>query len=305
MVRKRRKPSRSQGIKAETPRSENNVLSIVIVCLACLVVGLSLQSSSATAATEGEFSLLTANTNETQAQPGDYSRFIHGSPHHARLPCLLCHRRETNAARPAMPGSGHLPCAGCHTQQFAQTDNPMCGICHTDPRSGALKAFPRMRSFRVNFDHSRHMRMAGISCATCHRPIRAGVALSIPAGFSAHTTCYRCHTPRARSGGRDISSCGTCHTLGRYSRTPVSRRAFSMSFSHRNHSAGQKLNCNHCHTLRPGQPQRRQVTSPEASQHRASGRTQSCITCHNGARAFGGDDFSVCTRCHTGKTWQF
>ncbi len=243
--------------------------------------------------------------NETVAQEVDYSRFLHSTAHHARLPCLLCHRRETNAARPPMPGSGHMPCAGCHSQQFAQADGPMCTICHTNVTSGALKPFPRMRSFRVNFDHARHTRMRGVSCATCHRPARGGVAFSIPIGFSAHTTCYSCHTPRAEAQGRDISSCGTCHQLGRYARTPQWRRAFNMSFSHRSHSSSQKLNCADCHLIRAGQPQRRQVTSPQAAQHHASGRTRSCITCHNGKRAFGGDDFTVCTRCHTGNTWQF
>jgi hypothetical protein len=29
------------------------------------------------------------------------------------------------------------------------------------------------------------------------------------------------------------------------------------------------------------------------------------MTCHDGKRAFGGDDFTVCKRCHTGATWHF
>jgi hypothetical protein len=29
------------------------------------------------------------------------------------------------------------------------------------------------------------------------------------------------------------------------------------------------------------------------------------MTCHNGKRAFGDDDFSVCKRCHTGNAWRF
>jgi hypothetical protein len=29
------------------------------------------------------------------------------------------------------------------------------------------------------------------------------------------------------------------------------------------------------------------------------------MTCHNGKRAFGGDDFSACKRCHTGAAWRF
>jgi hypothetical protein len=29
------------------------------------------------------------------------------------------------------------------------------------------------------------------------------------------------------------------------------------------------------------------------------------MTCHDGKRAFGGDDFSSCKRCHTGTAWRF
>lgn len=241
-----------------------------------------------------------------QEPAGDFSKFLHSSPNHARMPCLLCHRRESNSPRPNLPGgSDHAPCVGCHAQQFANTESPICTICHTDIRSGAIKSFPRLKSFRVNFDHARHMNMGGVSCATCHRSARGGVALSIPAGFNAHSTCYGCHTPRAKSGGRDISSCGTCHKLGGYARTPSWTAAFRMNFSHAKHGPAQKLTCNDCHQVRAGLPQRRQVTSPQAANHHASPRTQSCMTCHDGKRAFGGDDFSVCKRCHTGTRWHF
>lgn len=242
----------------------------------------------------------------SQQPTDDYSKFLHSSPNHARMPCLLCHRRETNSTRPNLPGgSGHVPCIGCHAPQFANTESPICTICHTDVRSGAVKAFPRLKSFRVNFDHARHLNMGKVSCATCHRSARGGIAQSIPTGFNAHATCFGCHTPRANSGGRDISSCGTCHKLGGYARTPQWTTAFRMNFSHAKHGPAQKLACNECHQVRPGLPQRRQVTTPEAANHHASGRGQSCMSCHDGKRAFGGDDFSVCKRCHTGTRWQF
>lgn len=233
----------------------------------------------------------------------DYGKFQHSSRNHSRLPCLLCHRRDSNSPIPKRPGaSNHLPCAGCHAQQFSSSDSPICTICHTDVKSGALKSFPHLRSFRMKFDHARHLRMDDVVCSTCHAPIGAGVAQWIPRGFSAHTVCYRCHTPRAQSGGRDISSCGTCHQLGGYSRTPSFMQAFRVGFSHAKH---QKVTCNECHEVRAGLPQRRQVTTPEPLNHHATGRAQSCMTCHDGKRAFGGEDFSVCKRCHTGTTWRF
>src|SRR5258708_21443964 len=161
----------------------------------------------------------TAVISEPQMQVpenADYSKFRHDSSYHARLPCLLCHRRENNSARPGMPGkSNHLPCAGCHVKQFADSNSPICTICHTSAQSGALKPFPRLTSFSMRFDHARHVRMDRVSCATCHKPTRGGVALSVPAGFNAHVTFSRCHGPNAKSGARDISSCGTCHQAGR------------------------------------------------------------------------------------------
>jgi c(7)-type cytochrome triheme protein len=233
----------------------------------------------------------------------DYSKFQHNTQNHSRLPCLLCHRRDSNAAVPKRPGaSNHLPCAGCHAQQFAGAEGPICTICHSDVKSGALKSFPRLRSFNMKFDHARHLRMGGLSCASCHRPARGGVAFSIPSGFSAHNTCFRCHGPETQSGGRNISSCGTCHQLGGYVRTPQFAQSFRLGFSHEKHG---KQACNECHLIRAGMPQRRQVTQPEPLNHHASGRGLSCQTCHNGQKAFGGDDFSVCQRCHTGETWRF
>jgi c(7)-type cytochrome triheme protein len=235
----------------------------------------------------------------------DYSKFQHSTRNHARLPCLLCHRRDSNAPVPKRPGgSQHLPCAGCHAQQFQNSESPICTICHTDVKSGAIKPFPaRLISFRMKFDHAKHLAMGSVNCVTCHRPVRGGVAMSIPADFNAHTTCFRCHTPRAQSGGRDISSCGTCHQLGGYSRTSQYMPAFRIGFSHAKHDP--KTNCSDCHQVRAGLPQRRQVTTPEPLNHHASGRGQSCATCHDGKRAFGDDDFTVCKRCHTGSAFRF
>ena len=272
---------------------------VLIGAVVVASMGYALQYRTTTAST------VVPDRQEQNQQPEglDYSKFLHNSRNHARLPCLLCHRRESNSPRPLLPGrSQHTPCAGCHAQQFSNSDSPICIICHTDVKSGALKSFPRLKSFSMKFEHARHVNMEGVSCATCHRPSRGGVALSIPAGFNAHETCYRCHTPRAQSQGRDISSCRTCHQLGGYRRTPEFAPAFRVGFNHARH---QKVTCNECHQVRAGMPQRRQVTSPAPLNHHARPGTESCMSCHDGKRAFGGDDFTVCKRCHTGTRWQF
>jgi c(7)-type cytochrome triheme protein len=227
--------------------------------------------------------------------PVDYTKFEHTSFRHARLPCLLCHTRTDNSTRPKF--SGHLPCSGCHVQQFNDPQSGICTVCHVSTQGGALKAFPPLRSFNLRFDHGRHQ--AGVACATCHRPLARGAALSIPARAQGHTTCFQCHTPQAKNRlGDNISSCDTCHRLGTLVRTPTQAAAFRVGFSHARHTAQQGVSCANCHTVRPGATRSNQVTAPAAFQHHTTGRGQSCITCHNGKRAFGGDDFTSCKRCH-------
>jgi hypothetical protein len=249
-----------------------------------------------------------AGRSDTAFGPQDYSQFKHDSAQHARLPCLLCHRRESNSAQPTLPGkSNHAPCSGCHAQQFSDSSNAICTICHTNSQTGTVKPFPDLKSFNVKFDHARHSSV-GTPCATCHRPNRRGVALSIPTGLNAHTICFRCHTPEAKSNeanNRNLGSCSTCHELGRHVWTTERAAAFRMGFSHKSHDASENLSCSACHRVKAGQPLGRQVTTPMALNHHAPARAVSCMTCHNGRKAFGGDDFSVCTRCHKGPLWRF
>jgi c(7)-type cytochrome triheme protein len=289
--------ARARDESADGPRRARaqRLLSFAFVLAAALGFALSLALDSRASAT----------FVEAQGE-GDYSKFQHTSQQHARLPCLLCHRREDNSPRPVR-SVGHTPCAGCHVQQFANPASPVCTICHENPASGAVKPFPALSSFDAAFDHGRHARGAGrpaASCATCHKPARRGVALSIPAGASAHTTCFQCHSPGAQSAGRDISSCSTCHALGRHARAQEWSRAYGFNFSHAGHTR-RGLSCADCHSVRAGAAKGRQVASPVPLHHHAPAGTRSCMTCHNDKRAFGGDDFSDCTKCHKGKAWRF
>ncbi|MBI3649619.1 MAG: hypothetical protein HY231_01065 [Acidobacteria bacterium] len=238
-----------------------------------------------------------------QGVGNDYSKFTHRNAAHTRLPCLLCHRREANLMQPKRPG--HMPCAGCHAEQFASSGNAICTICHTNPTMAKpdIKAFPQLASFSMKFDHARHK---STECSTCHKAAgRNQIALSIPSGFAAHTVCYQCHTAQAQAAGRDISSCGTCHQLGSYSRTPIIAKAFQVNFSHAKHGKNQQLNCRECHQVKAGARQRKQMTAPTPANHAAAENALSCRSCHNGKRAFGGDDFKSCQRCHTGPTFRF
>ena len=238
----------------------------------------------------------------------DFSKFSHESAAHRGLACDSCHRRADNSAAPRLPG--HKACVDCHLQQFvAAPELPMCAICHTqlDARVPPVKNFPRLQSFNARFDHAQHSSGAGLperGCAACHEPARRGAALSIPAGLDAHARCYACHTPGATSAGRDIGSCGACHALAPYRPTPTDSRAFRLGFSHAAHGARQRLDCASCHRVRAGAGQGRQVGSPAPSQHFPPARAQSCETCHDNRRAFGGEDFSDCKRCHKGASFR-
>lgn len=234
----------------------------------------------------------------------DYSKFLHNNPNHSRLPCLLCHRREDGSAQPTLPGKDqHTPCVGCHAPLFTNSSGPICTICHADDMK-TVKAFPSLKSFGSRFDHTLHVK-AGANCSSCHRPSNRGVALTIPFGVSAHNACFGCHKPQAKVDGRDISSCGVCHRPEPLVRASTRAVAYRRGFSHAHHDGSESLGCADCHSVRSGNPQRKEVTAPIPLNHHAPARGFSCMSCHNGKRAFGGDDFAVCTRCHKGSRWRF
>src|SRR5437870_8280790 len=155
-----------------------------LVVIAAIVFATSLINSRASGLPKGLESVESPQEQIQFPEGLDYGKFQHSSRNHSRLPCLLCHRRDSNAPIPKRPGaSQHLPCAGCHAQQFSNSESPICTICHTDVKSGALKPFPHLQSFRMKFDHSRHVAIWRVSFATCHRPASQGVAMSIASGL--------------------------------------------------------------------------------------------------------------------------
>ena len=228
------------------------------------------------------------------SQAQDFSRFQHSNPTHARMPCLVCHTRSDNSATPRY--MGHIPCASCHQQQFAEGNkNPICSICHT---ATGVKNFPGLRTFNAQFDHAKHLQAT--NCASCHRPNRRGVGFSIPSGGNAHASCFQCHSANASN---EMASCGTCHQPGSPPRTSDWAKAYATSFAHSTHL--KSMNCASCHTVRAGMGRGRQVTSPLTSMHFARSGVASCANCHNNRRAFGGDDFNDCRRCHRGSSFKF
>ncbi len=228
----------------------------------------------------------------------DYSKFDHSTEQHVRMPCLVCHTREDNSAKMDFPG--HIPCASCHKEHFADNNHSICSICHTEGNTGEMKEFPKLASFNAAFDHEKHRFQA--NCTDCHKPERAGTTFSVPTRANSHSTCFQCHSPNAEFEGRDMASCSVCHQPGEPGRSFGGVRAMAAHFSHAEHGA--KQSCNSCHTIRAGAIRGRQVSTPTVAMHFAT-RGQSCATCHNGKRAFGGEDFANCKRCHQGSSFDF
>src|SRR4026208_1963164 len=117
--RKATRAAQSRGLSA------SRVTAVVVLALA--IVTFTVLNSRATKSMSNFATESSGGQEQMQFPEGlDYSKFQHDSRNHSRLPCLLCHRRETNAPIPKRPGgSGHLPCAGCHAQQFSTSDSPI------------------------------------------------------------------------------------------------------------------------------------------------------------------------------------
>ena len=321
---KTKKKSRAEKMArpCEAGADNRRALSLIILALfsACALLMLFAGRRAAAVTKDApleSFSKSQKAARFARAASQDYSRFSHSYPGaHAALAgrwsCSICHERRNNAIEPGFPQ--HKDCIACHQTQFTTPNSPLCSICHMaeglSQQNPPLRSFPRLKSFNTEFDHAQHTSglaeaRAQTGCATCHAPARRGVARTIPAGLGAHQTCYQCHTPGRQSRGIDISSCGACHGIGRYARTTTAALSFRRGFSHAEHGARQNLNCDSCHQVGArGLAQSRQVASTFPAQHFPATRGQSCMTCHNGRRAFGDADFNDCKRCHKAQTFR-
>lgn len=240
-----------------------------------------------------------------KASDSNFDKFSHLIDEHKQFECVSCHRREGKQRE--LEFAGHESCVGCHMSQFTSksvTDEnrAMCSICHENVESSdpPMRAFPAKfkEGFNMKFEHAAHDNGAGRpaqGCAFCHSP--AGAGQTIPSGIDTHNNCYTCHTPDTK-----IGSCTTCHEIAPYRRTLASNYNFRAIFRHSDHTARQGVNCNECHNVVNGAAQGRQVTNIAILQHLTT-PGNNCLSCHNGRRAFTGNnplDVASCGRCHTG-----
>jgi len=243
----------------------------------------------------------TPEPSAVKASTSNFATFDHKIAEHKQFECASCHHRD--AKDKTLQYAGHDSCIGCHLNQFitnkaTDENRAMCGICHASLNSDQppMKVFPAkfIEGFNMKFDHAAHDRGKGrpaAGCAACHSP--SGPGQSIQSGIDTHATCFACHTPES-----NIGSCAVCHALAPYNRTLQSNYAFKAIFTHGDH---RRVNCEECHNIVSGN-QGRQVSNISILEHRTS-PGNNCLQCHNGRRAFTGNnplDVTSCAHCHKG-----
>jgi c(7)-type cytochrome triheme protein len=230
-----------------------------------------------------------------------FEAFSHKIKEHQQFQCTTCHQREGRSLD--MDYAGHESCVGCHLNQFVDKElmdksKTMCAICHA-AKIPDMNKFPTRfkEGWNMKFDHADHDNGAGRppeGCASCHRS--SGPGKTILSGFDSHANCYTCHTADSKIG----SSCSTCHELAPYNRTLQSEYNFRYIFRHDDHGPAQGVRCDECHKITAGAPTGRQVSNIAIRQH-LTPPGSNCAQCHNGRRAFTGNNpFNVasCALCH-------
>jgi len=227
-------------------------------------------------------------------------KFNHTSPKHSQLKCEQCHWRKADTIKPRVPG--HSACISCHVKEFTSTQFGICSNCHDgiSATRPLAKSFPERQTFGMEFKHQTHAVVDAsgkkrADCSSCHN------ASGTRATFPGHKECYVCHKApdQVRPGERSPDgNCGVCHTTTG-NRKPLSAGgpAYKYRFSHQTHLAKLGNRCDECHkVLGEGAVE---VSQPKLSEHRGAGFANSCGSCHNGKRAFGGEiEHDQCARCH-------
>jgi len=193
------------------------------------------------------------------------------------------------------------------------------------------RARPAAPPARMDFAHAR--REHQMACDKCHQLSTPGwkEARTGDAAFPdvtrqpEHASCLNCHRKqffaRERPQPRICSVCHVAVTPRDQARVPFpnppeafdrTERArdfvsdFRVGFPHDKHLEVVGALVAPGHTTTAGGV--RFVTAsyrPAPRRAAEDSDPKSCMVCHDDKRAFGGDDFKDCTRCHRGEAWRF
>jgi len=132
-------------------------------------------------------------------QPLPYSHKAHLA---LGLQCANCHRNADPGEFMGFPAEAF--CMGCH--QAIKADSPH--IAKLSAAANEKKPIPWIRIYQlprfVYFSHRRHT-TAGVSCETCHGPVRERDVITSEVAYNMRS-CMACH---AASKARN--DCSTCH----------------------------------------------------------------------------------------------
>jgi hypothetical protein len=152
--------------------------------------------------------LLAAGCAYTPEQPIEYSHAVHAGKY--QMECLHCHFTAERSRHAGVPPA--QVCMNCHAQ--VKRDSPEVVKISEALKSGKPIAWVRVHRFpdHAFFDHSRHVKVAGIRCQTCHGPVetmgRVRQVETMNMGF-----CVDCHRngQAPKDGFRPSTDCSGCH----------------------------------------------------------------------------------------------
>jgi len=166
-----------------------------------------------------------------------------------------------------------------------------------DPDSGPSSVVFPPQKHTLRFNHKKHIKEEGATCATCHGKAKTSKSADddlIPLG----TACDTCHdtdhsdTKAVKAGSEEMGQCEFCH-LGYRPGSGNKVAAFevpkpNMRFNHKAH-LDRNIQCAQCHGS---------VEHLELATRDQLPRMKGCFGCHNMSGASQGEAKSACNVCH-------
>ncbi len=166
-----------------------------------------------------------------------------------------------------------------------------------EPDGGPSSVVFPPQKMTLRFNHKKHVKEAGATCATCHGKAKTSRVAEddlLPAG----TTCDACHDTdhtdlkAVKAGTDEMGQCVFCH-LGYRANMPNRVTAMelpkpNMRFNHKAH-LDRNIQCGQCHGS---------VEELELATRDQLPRMRGCFGCHNMSGAAQGQAKSACNVCH-------
>lgn len=140
------------------------------------------------------------------------------------MTCTTCHdtaRSSRSSADSLLPAATR--CDGCHGTDHRSSPvaagselGGQCGFCHVGYREADGQRVQRtsIPAPHLRFDHAAHVRLDGVSCASCHGDV-GSLELATRDALPRMRGCLSCHDGASAKPGHASSACPTCHLTER------------------------------------------------------------------------------------------